>query len=206
MRTRAAVDFHADAGKDVIAKVDPRGYESVVLQSSNVLTFDVTYRRPRVLAGDRVGVTVQASGADVSELAHALVVCGEMGVEDDVRPPSALERALGTLPLVPAAPTSPIPEPATQTQGQGQAQAQAQGQAQAAVAAQEQEQPQVASAYAYRAALEESAREEYALARLRTEPESSSPRLATGAAVLALACGLALTGRRLGVARAGRPL
>ena len=206
VRTRAAVNFSADADKDVIAKVDTRGYESVVLQSSNVLTFDVTYRCPRVLAGDRAGVTLRASGADVSELARALVVCGEVAAEDDARPPSALERALGTLPLVPAAPTSPIPEPASQTQGQGQAQAQAQAQAQgqAAVAAQEQEQPQVASAYAYRAALEESAREEYALARLRTEPEAQFPRLATGAAVLALACGLALTGRRLGVARAGR--
>jgi hypothetical protein len=206
VRTRAAVNFRADADKDVIAKVDPRGYESVVLQSSNVLTFDVTYRCPRVLAGDRAGVTVRASGTDVSELVHTLVVCGEAAVEDDARPPSALERALGTLPLVPATPTSPIPEPASQTQGQGQAQAQAQAQGQAAVAAQEQEQPQVASAYAYRAALEESAREEYALARLRTEPEPPFPRVATGAAVLALACGLALTSRRLGVARAGRRL
>jgi photosystem II stability/assembly factor-like uncharacterized protein len=204
VRTRAAVNFRADADKDVISKVDPQGYESVVLQSSNVLTFDVTYRCPRVLAGDRAGVTLRASGTDVSELAHALVVCGEVPAEDDPPPPSALERALGTLPLVPAAPTSPIPEPASQTQGQGQAQAQAQAQGQAAVAAQEQEQPQVASAYAYRAALEESAREEYALARLRTEPEPPFPRVATGAAVLTLACGLALTGRRLGVARAGR--
>jgi hypothetical protein len=141
----------------------------------------------------------------VTELAHARVVCGAVGDEDDPRPPSALERALGAFRwLVPAAPTSPIPEPASQAQGQGQAQSQAQAQGQAAVAAQEQEQPQVASAYAYRAALQESAREEYALARLKRDPEPPFLPLVTGALLMAVAYGLAVTGRRLGDARVGR--
>jgi hypothetical protein len=95
VRTRAAVHFQADADEDVVASVDPRGYESVVLQSSNVLTFDVTYRCPRFLAGEVAEVDVRASGPDVTELAHARVVCGAVGDEDDPRPPSALERALG---------------------------------------------------------------------------------------------------------------
>jgi hypothetical protein len=204
VRTRAAVHFQADADRDVVARVDPRGYESVVLQSSNVLTFDVTYRCPRFLAGEVAEVNVRATGTDVTELAHARVVCGTVGDEDDPRPPSALERALQALPLVPAAPTSPIPEPASQAQGQGQAQSQAQAQGQAAVAAQEQEQPQVASAYAYRAALEESAREEYALSRLRRDPQPPLLPLTAGAVLMAVAYGLAVTGRRLGDARVGR--
>jgi photosystem II stability/assembly factor-like uncharacterized protein len=204
VRTRAAVHFQADADEDVVAKVDPRGYESVVLQASNVLTFDVTYRCPRFLAGKRADVSVRASGTGVTELAHARVVCGAVGDEDEPRPPSALERALGLLPLVPAAPPLPIPEPASQAQGQGQAQAQAQAQSQAAVAVQEQEQPQVASAHAYRAALEDSAREEYALSRLRRDPQPPFLPLAGSAVLMAVAYGLAVTGRRLGVARLGR--
>jgi hypothetical protein len=87
VRTRAAVHFQADADEDVVASVDPRGYESVVLQSSNVLTFDVTYRCPRFLAGEVAEVDVRASGPDVTELAHARVVCGAVGDEDDPRPP-----------------------------------------------------------------------------------------------------------------------
>ncbi len=204
VRTRSAVHFRAEADRDVVASVDPRGYQNLVMQSSNVLTFDVTYRCPRFLAGKRAEVNVRASATDVTELAHARVLCGAVGDEADPRPPSALERALGALPLVPAAPTSPIPEPASQAQGQGQAQSQAQAQGQAAVAAQEQEQPQVASAYAYRAALEDSAREEYALSRLRRDPQPPFLPVAASAVLMAVAYGLAVTGRRLGVARLGR--
>jgi hypothetical protein len=204
VRTHSAVHFRAEANRDVVASVDPRGYRSLVLQASNVLTFDVTYRCPRFLAGKRADVSVRASGTGVTELAHSRVVCGALGDDDEPRPPSALERALGLLPLVPAAPPPPIPEPASQAQGQGQAQAQAQGQGQAAVAAQEQEQPQVASASAYRAALEDSAREEYALSRLRRDPQPPLLPLTASAVLMAVAYGLAVAGRRLGVARLGR--
>ncbi|MDP9068200.1 MAG: hypothetical protein M3N53_07635 [Actinomycetota bacterium] len=175
IRTRASVGLAVARGEEVTQKVTPEVYASMVLQSSNRLTFDVTFRCPLSQAGERFDVKLTTQGIAPALSTTATVVCRslvESQADDDELPlPFPFERVLGLIPLVPLGPPPPITELASSTQAQAQSQAQAQ--AQASMAAQEQEQPQLAFVHALHA-MRQKAQEEYAMSSLRDRREEPS--------------------------------
>jgi len=176
VRDTEAVTLEAESKDPVVDDVTPEAYPGVVLQADQDLTFDVTYRCPMTLAGERTQVDLTATQGG-SELADgtATVVCGKLGGDKkdaffDLYP---IDRVLGLLPLLPLSPPPPLTNPSQATQAQSQAQAQG------AMVTQEQEQPQVALASQYRSALREALakEDEYLMTRYR---ERSAPAVPPG--------------------------
>ena len=196
IRTRETISL-AVAGKDeVTQKVTPDLYESVVLQSTNALTFDVTFRCPMSLAGKSFPLRLTAKGIDGAVSSTATVKCRSIAEskKDDLLP-IPFERVLGLIPLVPVSPPPPITELASSTQAQAQSQAQAQ--AQASMAAQRQQQPQLAFVHAVHA-MRQKVQEEYAMSSFRAPMEVPATALALGAAtaLMSAAFGLAMGRQR----------
>lgn len=138
------VQLEAVEGQEVVEKIGPDGYENVILQSQNKLTFDVEFACANRQGGERFPVTLQAdSTVDLSALrVDALVVCTEeKDPKDEVLPVSPLAAPLIAL-AVPPAP--PLPPTVTELSSATQTQAQSQAQAQGAAAQQEQQEPQLA--------------------------------------------------------------
>ena len=138
------VQLEAVEGAEVVKKIGPDGYENVILQSKNKLTFDVEFACSKRQWGERFPVTLQAdSTVNLSELnVNALVVCKEdKEPKDEVLPVAPLAAPLIAL-AVPPAP--PMPPTVTELSSASQTQAQSQAQAQGAAAQQEQQEPQLA--------------------------------------------------------------
>ncbi len=199
IRTRESVRLAVAGADEVTQKVTPDSYDSVVLQSSNRLTFDVTFRCPLTQAGERFPVKLTARGIEPGLSTTATVVCRSVAASrnDDKELPLAfpIEPLLGLIPLVPVGPPPPITELASSTQAQAQSQAQAQ--AQASMAAQEQEQPQLAFVHAMHA-LRQQAQEEYAMSSFRDRSAVQPHALVLGGAALlmSLGFGVAMTRQR----------
>lgn len=137
------VQLEAVEGQEVVEKIGPEGYESVILQSRNSLSFDVTFACSKRQAGDRFPVTLQAdSTVDLSKLSvDALIVCKGEEEPEEVLPVGTLAAPLIALAVPPPPPVPPsVAELSSATQTQAQSQAQAQG----AAAQQEQQEPQLA--------------------------------------------------------------
>lgn len=167
-RARAAREASAeDLTQKIVSKVSPAGYQDQILQASNVLDFEVTFRCPLSLAGERTTVEVRGLLAGrVKDRVTTDVVC--RALDEDETPPLVIPppfAALIALAPPPPVPPPPIIEATSQTQGQLQAQMQAQ--AQGAAAHQEEEQPQMAFVQAYEA-LEDEMGEEYAMVSYRS--------------------------------------
>jgi hypothetical protein len=189
VRHRATVSLAATRGGRVVEGVAPALYEDEVLNRGRILTFDVTYRCPATLAGERSAVTLAAAREDETMArAEAVIVCAEL---DEVLPfvPAA---ATGLAALAPPPPPPPPPVPEFATQAQSQAQAQAQAQAQGAMMAQRQEQPQVAAVHSLH-----QAQQEYAFSSVRQADAEVPPPVFLGGAglLMSLAFGLAVRTR-----------
>lgn len=144
------VELQAVEGQEVVEKIGPDIYESVILQTQNSLTFDVEFACSERQRGKRFPVTLQAdSTVDLSDLSvDALVICKEDKEdepEDEVLPVPPFAAPLIALAVPPPPPVPPsVAELSSATQSQAQSQAQAQG----AAAHQEQQEPQLAYAAA----------------------------------------------------------
>ena len=138
------VELQVVEGQEVVKKIGPDIYESVILQTQNALTFDVEFACSERQGGKRFPVTLQAdSTVDLSALSvDALVVCKEeKEPEDEVLPVPPFAAPLIALAVPPPPPVPPsVAELSSATQTQAQSQAQAQG----AAAHQEQQEPQLA--------------------------------------------------------------
>lgn len=141
IQDRDTVSLDVTRGERVVVGIAPRERTGVVLQTANVLDFEVTYRCPIGSGGEehhvRIAPAVGQSTIDELTLG-ATVVCTE---EPEVLPVTAVA-PLVAIPLFPAAPPPP-PAPVSQAQPVTQSQAQAQG----AAAQQEQEEPQLATVH-----------------------------------------------------------
>ena len=190
VRTRATVELKVTVRDSLLQKVTPDRYESLILQASDKVSFDTTFRCPMTLAGERFPVKVTATGVDGSPSATATVVCRSVAEskDDDDELPAVFptELVLGLIPLVPVGPPPPITELASSTQAQAQSQAQAQ--AQASMAAQKEEQPQLAFVHAVHA-LRQKAQEEYAMSSFTRPAEMPEHALALGGAALLMSFG-----------------
>jgi hypothetical protein len=194
IRTRASLELEVHARDGLVQKVTPELYESVALQASRKLTYDVTFRCPLTLAGKRLPVKLTAQGVVPEVSASATVVCGSVADREEDDLPFPAESLLGLIPLVPISPPPPVTELVSSTQAQAQSQAQAQ--AQASMAAQEQEQPQLAFVHAVHA-LRQNAQEEYAMSSFREPaPHSPAPALAGATVLMSFGFGLALVRQR----------
>lgn len=195
VRTRSAVSLEARDEAGVIARIDPAVHPGVVLQTTNRLTFDVTYSCPPLEAGSRARVELDAvSASEVLDEAQVTVICTER--PDFARPiPAALIPAALA---VPAAPPPPgIPELASQVNSQ------AQFHAQAAVANQEQQQPQVAMVHSFHAEEEARLAESHEMAAFRPRPKPAEPAYAVGATALLMGAAFLVVSRaQLRTARA----
>ena len=195
IRTRESISLDVAGRDEITQKVTPDLYESVVLQSANALTFDVTFRCPMSLAGKSFPVKLTTKGIDPAVSSTATVKCRSVAESEEDLLPIPFERVLGIIPLVPVSPPPPITELASSTQAQAQSQAQAQ--AQASMAAQRQQQPQLAFVHAVHA-MRQKAQEEYAMSSFRAPMEVPATALAlAGATVLmSAAFGLAMGRQR----------
>lgn len=200
IRTRATLALEVRARDEIVRDVTPESYESLLLQASDKVTFEATFRCPLTLAGRRFPVKVSATGVDGSPTATATVVCRSVArsnedEEEELLPMFPIDRVLGLIPLVPVGPPPPITELASSTQAQAQSQAQAQ--AQASMAAQEQEQPQLAFVHAMHS-MRRQAQEEYAMSAFSTPAERPGHGVALAGATLlmSLGAGLALARQR----------
>jgi hypothetical protein len=189
IRTRASLELEVDARDGLVQRVTPELYDSVALQGSRRLTYDVTFRCPMTLAGRRLPVRLTAQGVVPEVSASATVVCGSVSDKEEEDLPFPTESLLGLIPLVPISPPPPLTELVSSTQAQAQSQAQAQ--AQASMAAQEQEQPQLAFVHAVHA-LRQRTQEEYAMSSFR-EPVNPSPGVALAGATVLMSLGFGLT-------------
>lgn len=201
IRTKATVELKVAARDELVQKVTPDRYAGLILQASDKVTFDATFRCPLTLAGQRFPVRITATGVDGSPTATATVACRSLAATDDEDGPPApfpTDLVLGLIPLVPVGPPPPVTELASSTQAQAQSQAQAQ--AQASMAAQKQEQPQLAFVHAVHA-LRQKAQEEYAMSSFGRSAEMPGPGLAlAGAALLmSLGAGIGLSRQRAAV-------
>ena len=189
VRTRSSVELSVGGRDQVIQKVAPAAYESVVAEATKALSFDVTFRCPLALAGERFPIELTATGLTKKATATAMVVCG--AVEENEEPPSVLPLGplVGLIPLVPPAPPPPVTELVSSTQAQAQSQAQAQ--AQAMMAAQEQEQPQLAFVHAMHRMKAEMG-EEYAMSSYQPRDHIPAPALALGAATVLMSAAYGL--------------
>lgn len=140
-----AVELQAVEGQEVVRKIGPDTYESVILQTQNSLTFDVEFACSKRQGGKRFPVTLQAgSSVDLSDLSvDALVVCKEdkAGPEDEVLPVPPFAAPLVALGVPPP---PPVPPSVAELSSASQTQAQSQAQAQGAAAHQEQQESQLA--------------------------------------------------------------
>lgn len=207
IRTRETISLEVAGRDEITQKVTPDLYESVVLQSSNALTFDVTFRCPMSLAGKSFPVELTARGIDPAVSSSATVRCRSVAESEDDLLPLPFEQVLGLIPLVPVSPPPPLTELASSTQAQAQSQAQAQ--AQASMAAQRQQQPQLAFVHAIHA-LRQQAQEEYAMSSFRAPLEVPATALALGGATVVMSLGFGLAmGRqrrvRVAASRRRRP-
>ena len=199
IRTRATVALDVRARDEIVREVTPESYESLLLQASDKVRFEATFRCPLTLAGNRFPVKVSATGVDGRPSATATVVCRSVAQsnedEEELLPMFPIDRVLGLIPLVPVGPPPPITELASSTQAQAQSQAQAQ--AQASMAAQEQEQPQLAFVHALHSARQQ-AQEEYAMSAFSAPGEMPGHGVAlAGATVLmSFAAGVGLAKQR----------
>ncbi|MDQ3914031.1 MAG: hypothetical protein M3323_01685 [Actinomycetota bacterium] len=204
VRGTTSVELDVVRGADVVAGIEPGVYPSVVVQQPNVLDYEVTYRCPDRLQGEKVTVELAAkTPAETLDSVTTTVSCLEEKVPEPPVLPIEPFALIGLVPpIVPPAP--PIVEIAPGAQGQAQAQSQAQ--AQGAIASQEQEQPQlayVAAALDPREALEE----ELAMSERRRSEVPQWATLGTGAAMMSLAYGWLVVSRQrnLRVQRVRRP-
>lgn len=195
-RTRSSIEL-AVAGRDEITQeVTPDAYESIVAQATKELEFDVTFRCPRSLAGRRFPIELTATGLTRRATATAIVVCGEIGEDEEGPKVLPLTPLVGLIPLVPPAPPPPVTELVSSTQAQAQSQAQAQ--AQASMAHQEQEEPQLAFVHAMNAMKSQMA-EDYAMSSYQSRDHIPAPALVLGAAtvLMSVAFGLLVMRPRL---------
>ena len=189
VRTRSSVELAVGGRAEIVEKVTPAAYESVVAEATKALSFDVTFRCPLSQAGERFPIELAARGLTKRASATAVVVCGE--VEEEEEPPSVLPLGplVGLIPLVPPAPPPPLTELVSSTQAQAQSQAQAQ--AQAMMAAQEQKQPQLAFVHAMHRMKAEMG-EEYAMSSYQSRDHIPAPALALGAATVLMSAAYGL--------------
>jgi hypothetical protein len=136
------VELDAVKGEEVIDKIGPDIYESVILQTRNSLDFEVTYACSERQAGKRFPVRLQAdSTVDLSALSvDALVVCKG----DAPKEPPPIAPLVAPLIALAVPPPPPVPPSVAELSSASQTQAQSQAQAQGAAAQQEQEEPQLA--------------------------------------------------------------
>lgn len=142
IQDRESVSLEVTRGEKVVGGIAPRVREGVVLQTANVLDYEITYRCPRGSGGQEYDVEIAPSVARtvVSRLSlGATVICEEDPVE--VLPVTVVA-PLVAIPVFPAAPPPP-PAPVSNAQPATQSQAQAQG----AAAHQEQDEPQLATVH-----------------------------------------------------------
>jgi hypothetical protein len=139
---RSSVSLDVAKGEAVVRNISPAVHEGVLLQTENLLEFEVTYRCGAAQAGKRFPVRLQArSDIPLGTAVDATVVCKEEPVD---LPVSALAPLVAFIvPPPPPPPPAPVSQlnPATQTQ--------AQAQAQGAAAHQEQEETQAAFVTSY---------------------------------------------------------
>ncbi|HVL65016.1 MAG TPA: hypothetical protein VM573_07600 [Actinomycetota bacterium] len=185
IQTKDSVGIRPTRGRSVIDEISPEIHRDVVLQSANVLEFDVRYRCGQGVRGRRVPVTLEAHGAGLTGVeANTVVVCSTTR-EDVVPPIPPITTPIALLVIPPAAP----PPPAYTGQAQAQAQSQAQAQAQGALAQQEEEQPQLA--FAAQATEELATEEELSMSAYRERRRTELPPAMLYSA--AAATGLAFT-------------
>lgn len=139
---RSDVELEVRSGRPVVANVTPKVHPRVLLQTSQDLTFDVTY----MCTGETAGKTFPVRLGAVAEHLDLEVVTRVVCEEDDTELPPALS----AIPLVGVGIPPPLPPPPAHQLSQAtQMHAQAQAQAQAGAAHQEEEQPQMAFVTAF---------------------------------------------------------
>jgi photosystem II stability/assembly factor-like uncharacterized protein len=168
------VALEVDGNQRVVQKVTPDLHRDIVLQVANGLPFQVTYRCPLDLAGERFKMRLGARGDAGRMLDSAVtdVVCRAKPKVPPIVPPIAA--VLGI--VVPPPPPPPPPVNVTSA-----SQAQSQAQAQTGAAFQEEEQPQVAVAAAYREAMQVEDAYAYEMVAYQGRKEPVSPYLTLGA-------------------------
>ena len=172
------VEFAAKGNPRVVGKVTPQRQEDVVLQVANDLGFDVTYRCPFDLAGERFNIELGATNlADAKLLDDAAtqVVCRAKPKVPFV--PPLITVALAAL----AIPPPPPPPPAQLTSA---SQAQSQAQAQTGAVFEEEKEPQLAIAAAYREAAQIENDYAYEMVAYEGRKQPVSPYLTLGAGAM----------------------
>ncbi|HEV2757434.1 MAG TPA: hypothetical protein VG318_16845 [Actinomycetota bacterium] len=197
VRGTTSVELDVVKGAEVVAGIEPGAYPSVVLQQPNVLDYEVTYRCPNRLQGEKVTVELAAkTPAATLDSVTTTISCLEEKVEEPPLLPIDPISFVAILP--PIMPPAPPPIVEIAPGAQGQAQAQSQAQAQGAMASQEQEQPQLA----YVAAMvdpREALEEELALSDRRRSEVPQWATLGAGAAMMSLAYGWLVVSRQRNV-------
>jgi photosystem II stability/assembly factor-like uncharacterized protein len=196
VRGTTSVELDVVRGADVVAGIEPAVHPEVVLQQPNLLDYEVTYRCPDRLQGEKVTVELAAkTPAETLDSVTTTISCLEEKVEE---PPLPIEPFALIALVPPVMPPGPPPIVEIAPGAQGQAQAQSQAQAQGAMASQEQEQPQLAYVNAMvdpREALEE----ELAMSDRRRSEVPPWATLGTGAAMMSLAYGWLVVSRQRNV-------
>jgi hypothetical protein len=173
------VSYAAEGDKRVVKKLTPKVDPNVVLQVANQLDFEVTYKCPKSLAGERFNVDLSATntaeGAVLDDLTTR-VVCRAQP-KPPVIPP-VVAAALVAL----AIPPPPPPPPPAQITSASQAQSQAQ--AQTGAVFEEEKQPQLAIAAAYREAMQQENDYAFEMVAYEGRKEPVSPYLTLGAGVM----------------------
>lgn len=175
------VALEVDGNQRVVQKITPALHRDVVLQVANGLPFEVTYRCPLDLAGERFTMRLGARGESrMLDSAVTEVVCRAKPKVPPIVPPIAALIGI----VVPPPPPPPPPVNVTSA-----SQAQSQAQAQTGAAFQEEEQPQVAVAAAYREAMqiEDAYAYEMVAYQGRKEPISPYVTLGAGAVIASMA-------------------
>ena len=151
---RVPVSLQVTEGLKVVTEVEPEVYPEVILQTANVLKYEVTYTCSKKQEGKSFPVELQIRTGDELDLkSEALVKCKNLPEEEKKRekPPAVLPITPLVPPLVALVvpPPPPPPPPVTEVSSASQINAQSQAQAQGAGAHQEQEEPQLAYVQAY---------------------------------------------------------